>query len=163
MSRRQQIAFGAVLFLIGGGLLARQFVPALEPLMGWPLMLIPLGLLGIVGAAILQRGEWLIVCALLTGIGFNLWAASHLNDSVWVSMIAFLGFGLLLASLFDPTEKHSWRQGLTLIALSAGLFLLIGGKLFLPFPRLNSYSPALVALIGAVLILTGLFRKKKQP
>ena len=85
-------------------------------------MLIPLGLLGIVGAAILQRGEWLIVCALLTGIGFNLWAASHLNDSVWISMIAFLGFGLLLASLFDPTEKNSWRQGLTLIALSAGLF-----------------------------------------
>jgi len=60
MSKRQQIAFGATLLLIGTALFARQYLPALEPFLSWPLLLVPLGLLGMVSAAILQQGGWLI-------------------------------------------------------------------------------------------------------
>lgn len=162
MGKRQQIAFGALLFLIGAALFARQYLPALEPFLDWPLLLLPLGLLGLVSSAILQHGGWLIASALLTGIGANLWAERALDSGTWVSMLAFLGLGLILADLFDPDKKDAWRPGLILIALSAALFLLLGGKQYLPWPRLTAFWPLALALLGLVFILSGLFRKKKN-
>ncbi len=162
MGKRQQIAFGALLFLIGTVLFARQYLPALEQFLIWPLLLVPLGLLGMVSAAILQQGGWLISSTLITGIGANLWAERALDGGTWASMLAFLGLGLILADLFDPDEKDTWRPGLILIVVSAVLFLLLGGKKYLPWPQLSAFSPLAIALVGLIYILIGLSRKKKD-
>ncbi|HOA21035.1 MAG TPA: hypothetical protein PKL82_00930 [Anaerolineaceae bacterium] len=162
MNKRQKIAFGVVLVLIGAALFARPFLPELEPFFSWPLLLIPLGLLGIISAAILQRGGWLIATALITGIGVNLWAVRNLGGGVWASMVAFLGLGLILADLFDPDEKDVWRPGLILIAVSGALFLIMGGREYLPWPQLANFWPLTIALIGVLFILAGISGKKKK-
>jgi len=113
-----------------------------------------------VSAAILQQGGWLISSTLITGIGANLWADRALDGGTWASMLAFLGLGLILANLFDPDEKDTWRPGLILIAVSAVLFLLLGGERYLPWPRFTAFWPLSIALIGLIYILAGLSRKK---
>lgn len=162
MSKRQQVAFGTALLLIGAALFARQYIPALEPFLSWPLLLVPLGLLGMAISAILEQGGWLISFTLITGIGANLWAERALDGGTWASMVAFLGLGLILADLFDPDEKDAWRPGLILIAVSAVLFLLLGGKMYLPWPRFTAFWPLAIALVGLIYILVGLSRKKKD-
>lgn len=162
MGKRQQIAFGAALFLIGAALFARPYVPALEPFLSWPLLLVPLGLLGVVCSAILEQGGWLISAALITGIGANLWAERALDGGTWASMAAFLGLGLMLASVFDPDEKDAWRPGLILIVVSAVMFLLLGGKKYLPWPQFSGFWPLAIVLVGLAYILAGLTRKKKD-
>ncbi|HOE34440.1 MAG: hypothetical protein GX415_03185 [Chloroflexi bacterium] len=161
MSKRQKLAFGVVLVLVGTALFARPYFPVLEPFFGWPLLLIPLGLLGIVTTAVLQEGGWLIASAFVTGIGVNRWAARSLDSGSWVIPVAFLGLGFILAALFDPTEKDAWRPGLIFVAVSGLLFLIVGGWKFLPWPRLSGFLPLVIVLIGVIFILAGIAGKKK--
>jgi hypothetical protein len=115
-----------------------------------------------VSAAILQQGGWLISSTLITASAPTCGRKERWTAAPGLPCSPFLVSVFILADLFDPDEKDTWRPGLILIAVSAVLFLLLGGKKYLPWPQLSAFSPLAIALIGLIYILVGLSRKKKD-
>ncbi|MFZ3069704.1 MAG: hypothetical protein WA110_01085 [Anaerolineaceae bacterium] len=162
MKTRENITFGILLILIGGALIARQFYPSLEILFQWPYWGIAAGVLLIGSSAILQEGGWAILGSLLAGVAVNVLLRERLGAGLWVSMLAFLGLGIMLADLVDKQGKSEWRSGLALIFIAVILFLISGSTELLPWPQLTSYWPLALILIGVAFIVTSLSDRKKK-
>ena len=79
-------------------------------------------LLMILLAAVNRSGGLTVLGSLLAGFATNLIIQDFYGGTVWLSMLTFLGVGLILANWFDYQKNGDWRAGLTLILLSLVIF-----------------------------------------
>jgi hypothetical protein len=77
---------------------------------------------------------------------------------VWSLIPGFVGLGVMLAALFGDGGREGFRSGLTLVFISAILFLIFS-SIFGANP-LGAWWPVLLIILGIWLLIQPLFRKK---
>ena len=159
--RKQNVTFAVLLILAGAALLARLYVPELNILFVWPNWGFALAGFLILSALINRSGGLAVLGSLLAGVCVNLICQEATGGLIWLSMLAFLGVGLVLSSIFDPRHPNDWRSGLTLVVIALAIFLIAGGGNLLPALDQQIVGPALLIALGLVLLISALSRKNK--
>ncbi|MFZ3152106.1 MAG: hypothetical protein WA116_10565 [Anaerolineaceae bacterium] len=162
MKKKGNIALGIDLILIGSALLTRQFYPQVALFFTWPYWGFALAALLIISAILMQEGGWVIFGVLLAGVAANILLQPQLGGIVWVSILAFLGIGLIISALVDKREKDNWRSGLALIIIALLAFLIFreGGPL--PWSQLNNYWPIALIVFGLVILFSSVFGNQNK-
>lgn len=162
--KRDRITFAVILILVGAALVARQHLPLpeLEILFVWPYWGFLVAGLLLILALIQRNGGLAVLAALLTGVCANILLQKQFGGLVWLSMLAFLGVGMILSSWTDRNKKGEWRSGLTLVIISAVVFLLAGGTKLLPWPTVKDYWPVGLIVLGLILLISNVSQKRSE-
>lgn len=173
MSRtRSNIVFGILLVLVGGYLLAAQFLPALKfwelIQIPWPAWLIAVAVGLLVIGLLTGNAEMAVPATILTGIGGILWYQDMTGDWIswgymWALIPGFVGVGVLLAGLFSGQFRARLRRGIWLIVISLVLFTIFG--LLFRSNMIATYWPVALIAIGALMLLQPLLGRSepRQP
>ena len=172
MERREhngRLTGGILLVLLGLTFLAYQLFPdQLARFFGgqfpWPLFVITPGLLLLLTGLISRTGGLVIPGTIVTGIGGLLYYQNSTGDwkswaYAWTIIPAFVGLGLLLASLIDPATRGARTTGLYMFGIWIAVFAILT-SLFGNFNYLNLAWPVVLILVG-LLFLLGSFRSRK--
>ena len=164
--RRTSIVGGAVLILVGAVLFAAQVLPDFMPdfweIISWPWIIIGIGLfLFALGAALGEPGM-AVPATILSGIGGILayqWFTGDWQSwsYIWTLIPGFVGVGIMLMSLLGGDA--SLKDGGTLVFISF-IMLAIFGSFFGAVGMAGKYWPALLILLGVVLMVRTFFDKK---
>lgn len=164
--RRTSIVGGAVLILVGAVLFAAQILPDFMPdfweIISWPWIIIGIGLfLFALGAALGEPGL-AVPATILGGIGGILAYQWYTGDwqswsYIWTLIPGFVGVGIVLMSLLGGDA--SLKDGGTLVFISF-IMLAVFGSFFGAVGMAGKYWPALLILLGVVLMVRTLFNKK---
>ncbi len=160
--QRSSLAAGLVLILVGGLLLAVQFVPGLQDwyeALGWPLYLFAVaGGLLLIGILTGAPGMAVPAC-IVGGIGGIFYWQNATNNweswtYIWALIPGFVGVGIVISGLFGPKHERgeTIRGGLSTIAVSAVLFLVFG-SFFGGLNLLGAYWPVLLIGLGVLLLI----------
>ncbi len=161
MRKRDSITLGLLLMLIGAGLILREFYPKAVAWLTPPIIGLGIGMVLVVVAAMQRSGSLAIIGSLVLGVGVNLWLVPEYGAVLWYSMIAFLGLGLIFSTWFELNGKPDWKAGLSLIFVSAALFMVFGGAKLLEVENLQNYWPAGLVVIGLILFISGLAARSR--
>lgn len=170
-SRRESIASGVILILIGLIFLAFQLVPSLQVWtteeFTWPVwvFIVALGLLVI--GALTGTADMLVPASIVGGIGGILYlqnAGIITWESwafIWTLIPGFVGIGSVLAGLLKWNRKEI-VDGLETILVSAVLFLVFGSLFgdtfgYVPF---RTYLPILLIGLGLFLFVRALIGRR---
>jgi len=164
-NRRAPIVGGIILILLGAFFLAREFYPDLFAFWDWPFIIIGLGALFLLWAAVGGIGGLAVPATIMAGIGGILYYQSLTGDwdswsYIWALIPGFVGVGVLLSGLIDGKFKSSLDGGVTLVIISAILFFIFGSTFGLDY-NLSQYWPVLLILLGLISLARVLFRRKK--
>ncbi len=171
MNRRQRssLMLGLLLIIVGGGLLALQFMPewraALGNYLGWPMIIIGVaGLLLLIGVLTGAPGMVVPTC-IVGGIGGILYWQNATGNweswaYVWTLIPGFVGLGTLLLGLLT-SDSGAVRGGLGTIATSIVLFLIFA-SLFGGLGLLGNYWPVLLIVLGLITLGQALFRRPQS-
>ena len=165
-NRRASIAGGILLILLGSFFLAREFYPDLFAFWDWPFIIVGMGALFLLWAAIGGIGGLAVPASIMAGIGGILYYQNLTGDwdswsYIWALIPGFVGVGILLSGLIDGKFKASLDGGLTMIIISAILFFIFGSTFGLNY-NLSQYWPVLLILLGLISLARVLFRRKKK-
>jgi hypothetical protein len=165
---RTSLAFGLILLLAGGWLLAQRLYPDLpiSPQINftWPWLVIGAGgLLLLIGLLVGEPGA-AIPAVLFAGVGAILLWQSQTGDYrswiyLWTLIPGLVGLGILLAGLLRRRGRRALQTALILVFISLALFLVFG-SLFSATNYLMLYWPVLLIYIGAWMLLSVLFRRR---
>ncbi len=169
-NRSGNIALGVLLILFGGLWLVGQFVPGIGNLFDigslWPLILVAIGVIFLVGA-LAGRPPLAVPGAILAGLGALMfvqnWTGAWESWAyAWALIPGFVGVGLALSGVLSPTTNaEQVRGGVTLMIISAVLFVVFGSFLG-PFSgSLGRWWPLLL-IVGGVLLLARTLRGGNQ-
>lgn len=159
MHNRGSIIGGLILILVGALFLLLQAFPELaaqfNPDLQWPLIIIAVGLLFIVGA-VLGEASLAVPGAIIGGIGGLLYYQNLSGNweswaYVWALIPGFVGLGLMLMGVLDREKRSSIRDGIRLIFISLILFAIFGGFLG-GFYGLRQFWPLLLIIAGVWLL-----------
>lgn len=165
-TRRVTLAFGLLLVLFGALFLVLQLVPGLEiwlePEQWWPLLVVGVGVFLLLLALLLRVPALTIPACVVGGVGvLLLWQNATGNwDSwayAWALIPGFVGVGVILMGLFGGKLRQSLGVGLWLMVISAVLFTVFGALLG-GSSLLGAYWPALLIVLGVLMLLRGLLR-----
>jgi hypothetical protein len=166
--KRTSIVGGALLILVGALLFAAQVVPEFMPdfweLISWPWILIGIGLfLFALGAAVGEPGM-AVPATIVGGIGGILayqWYTGNWESwsFLWALIPGFVGLGIILMSLMGG--EASVKDGATLMFISL-IMLAIFGSFFGAIGIAGKYWPALLILLGVVLLIRTIFFKNEE-
>lgn len=164
MNKRATIASGIFLILLGIFFLTREVFPDLFGFFEWPFILIGLGLIFIIGAIVSGQSGLAIPGSIISGIGGILYVQhTSLGFASWAYMWALIpaivGIGIIISGLIDGHLRSALNPGLTLILIGLVMFFGFGGSFGLD-PEIVKYWPVLLIAIGAIKILSIIFRKK---
>jgi len=164
-NRRAPIVGGIILILLGAFFLAREFYPDLFAFWDWPFIIIGLGALFLLWAAVGGIGGLAVPATIMAGIGGILYYQNLTGDwdswsYIWALIPGFVGVGVLLSGLIDGKFKSSLDGGVTLVIISAILFFIFGSTFGLDY-NLSQYWPVLLILLGLISLARVLFRRKK--
>jgi hypothetical protein len=168
--RRGNIVLGIILILFGGWFLANQFFPGLSDLipinLTWPLILIGIGLFLLVFGVFTGAPGMAVPAAIVGGLGVLFyWQDATGNwDSwayVWTLIPGFVGIGVLLEGLLSGNLRKSFGGGMTLIVISAVMFMIFGSFLGGPI-SLGLYWPVLLILLGLWILISMLIGARKS-
>lgn len=166
VQRRSNLIVGLLLVVIGGWFLATQFYPGLADLfrveLEWPLLIVGLGLLFFVFAALTSTPGLAVPGAIISGIGSLLYYQNKTGDweswaYAWTLIPGFVGVGVLFSNLLEGRFLHGLREGLNLIVISLVMFGIFGAFLGGP-PILDTLWPVLLILVGLWMVGRGLVR-----
>lgn len=168
LQRRNNLALGLVLLLIGGLLLAVRIFPSmgswLEIRFAWPMFVIGAGLLLLLIGLLVRTPEMAVPAAIVTGVGCLLYwqNATGRWESwayAWTLIPGFVGIGTILSGLLGRNPRQSLREGGSLIFISLIMFAIfssfLGGRAFF-----GNYWPLLLILLGLWILIRPLFRAK---
>ncbi len=166
--RRSGVAAGLLLVLVGGLLLAFQFVPGLAErfdIFEWPLYVIGAGLLLLIFGLLSGAPGMAVPAMIVTGIGGLLYWQNATGNweswaYAWTLIPGFSGLGVVISGLFEPPERR-WKvikSGLWTMLVSGVLFVVFGS--FFGLPLLGDYWPVLLIVLGVLLIGRALFDRK---
>ena len=168
--RRSDLVFGIILLLIGGWLLAAQFnlLPGLDRIMNvqyqWPFIVIGVGVFLFLLGLLLHAPGMSVAACIVGGIGAILYwtnATGNWGDwsYLWTLIPGFVGAGVIVSMLLGGRERGGFREGLRLILISAILFVVFG-LFFSGQSYFIRYWPVLIILIGILIIIPNVFRRK---
>lgn len=166
MHRKTNLVGGIILILLGLLFLAREIAPEYFEFWDWPFIIIGLGILFFIWAIVSQTGGLAVPGAILSGIGGIFYYQNITGDwgswsYIWALIPAFVGVGIFLGGLIDRNYKEAINGGLTLIIISAILFLVFGSAFGLN-TSLAQYWPVLLIALGLIsLIRVGLSKSKR--
>ena len=165
-NRRASIAGGILLVLLGAFFLAREFYPDVFAFWDWPFIIIGMGALFLLWAAIGGIVGLAIPAMIMAGIGGILYYQNLTGDwdswsYIWALIPGFVGIGILLSGLIDGNFKSTLDGGLTLVIISTILFFIFGSTFGLNY-NLSQYWPVLLILLGLISLARVLFRRKKK-
>jgi hypothetical protein len=163
-----RIVFGIMLVLLGLLFLAYQLFPSLVITwfggrFPWPLFIIVPGAFLLLTGLLTRTGGLVIPGTIVSGIGGLLYYQNFSNDwsswaYAWALIPGFVGLGLLLASLIDPSTRTARRTGLYMFSISLAVFAifsaLFGGRM-----SASLIWPVLLILVGLGFLL-GAFGKR---
>jgi len=162
--KRTSIIGGAFLILIGGALLAIQLLPGFYIQFSWPWIVIAVGFfLMTIGAMTGEPGMAIPAC-IVGGIG-GILAYQNATGSwdswsyIWALIPGFVGVGILLAKVLGGEKSTSWREGAWLIIISLILFTVFG-SFFGALGIVGAYWPALLILLGLILLVRPFFKSR---
>jgi hypothetical protein len=170
MSRktRSNLALGIMLILIGGLFLAMQIMPELSDkfwsIFDWPFIIIGVGVFLLIFGLLAGTPGMAVPATIVAGIGgilayqnatgqWESWAYA------WSLIPGFVGVGVMLSALFGEGGSEGFRSGLTLLFISAILFLIFSS--IMGANPLGAWWPVLLIILGLWLLIQPLFRRKK--
>ncbi len=161
--RRSGLAGGVVLILLGALFLAVQLIPGLRLWVSWPWMIIGVGILLLVIGAVTGVPAMAIPACIVGGIGGLLYYQNATGDweswsYAWALIPGFVGVGITLSGLLEGRVRQAVRGGGWLILISLVLFAVFG-SFFGALGLAGRYWPALLILLGLLLLLGNLLRR----
>ena len=167
MHNRGSIIGGSILILVGALFLLLQAFPELaaqyNPGRQWPLLIVGVGLLFIVGA-VLGEASLAVPGVIIGGIGGLLYYQNLSGNweswaYAWTLLPGFVGLGLMLMGVLDSQKRSSIRDGLRLFLISLLMFFVFGGFLG-GFTGLTQFWPVLLIVAGIWLLWRNRSRDK---
>lgn len=168
MHKQSSIVGGIILILVGLFFLATQFLPEelsrfLDFGNQWPLILVGLGGIFLVGA-LLAQPELAVPGSIVGGLGLLMYYQNLTNSweswaYAWPLILGFVGFGIFLMHLLQKNPGRGLQEGGRLMAISLALFLFFG----LMFSGLRGvlWPVALIGL-GLFLMARNVWRGRKR-
>jgi hypothetical protein len=170
MSRktRSNLAVGIMLILVGGWFLAMQIMPNLSDwfwsTFDWPFVIIGVGVCLLIFGLLARAPGMAVPAAIVAGIG-GILAYQNATGNweswayVWTLIPGFVGVGVMLSALLGEGGREGFRSGLTLIFISAILFLIFSS--IMGANPLGAWWPILLIILGLWLLIQPLFRRQK--
>jgi hypothetical protein len=167
MKTRSNIATALVLIGVGAWFLAIEMSPAVKAFAygsaTWPLPIIGIGAgLALIGLLTWTPGTFIPAC-IVAGIGGLLYYQNTTGDweswsYAWALIPGFVGVGIILAGLLDRKRGAIAGGGWTLF--SSLVLLAIFGSFLGGWWVVTRYWPALVILLGLLILGQGIFRRR---
>jgi hypothetical protein len=167
--RRGNLVLGIILILMGGWFLATQFYPGLEDLipirLTWPLIMVAVGLFLLVFGVLTGGTGMAVPAAIVGGLGVLFYWQDATNNweswaYVWTLIPGFVGVGVLLDGLLSGRFRQAWGGGMTLIVISAVMFVIFGSFLGGPI-SMGDYWPVLLILLGVWMLVSMLLGSRR--
>lgn len=163
--RRAGLVGGPLLTLLGLLLVAIQLWPGVEVRFLWPWVIVGLGLFLLLIGSATGSALLAIPATIVAGIGGILYYQTATGDwdswaYVWSLIPGFVGVGVILFSLMGDHGSGLPRAGGSLILISVILFALFG-SLFGALGFMGDYWPALLMLLGLILLVWPLLRLRQ--
>ncbi len=166
--RRSNLVAGLLLILIGAALLVTRLVPEMQGWLdfwSWPVYVIAAGAGLLLLGLLLGEPDLAVPACIVAGIGGILYWQNITGQwdtwsFVWTLIPGFAGVGTVLSGLLGgESRRHKLvGDGLQTILVSAVMFLIFAS--FFGRSLLGAYWPALLILLGLVLIGRVLFQRK---
>ena len=166
MQKRSNIAVALVLILLGAWFLAVQVFPGLKNFafgtITWPMAVIGAGgLLGLIGLLTWVPGLIIPAC-IVGGIGCLLYWQNATGNweswaYAWTLIPGFAGIGIVLSGLMRGDRRAMVGGGWTIF--NSLVLLAIFGS-FLGGGGVSKYWPGLLILLGILLLVQNLFRRR---
>ena len=164
---RSSLAVGIILILVGGLFLAMQLIPGFGDsfwaLFDWPFIIIGVGVCLLIFGLLAGAPGMAVPAVIVAGLGCIFAYQNATGDweswsYIWSLIPGFVGLGVILAALLGEGGREGVRSGLTLVFISAILFLIFS-SIFGANP-LGPWWPVLLILLGVWLLIQPLFRKR---
>jgi hypothetical protein len=163
VQKKSNLALGIVLILLGGLFLVTRLVPGLERVFDWPWIVIGVGAALLLLGLLVGQPDMAVPACIVSGIGGILYY-QHLTDRwetwsyAWALIPAFVGVGMLLASVLGSKSTYAYREAIRTIVVGVVLFLVFG-SFFGAFTWLGAYWPLLLVGAGILILVEGLIKK----
>lgn len=166
MTRKTNLVGGIILVLLGLIFLAKEIAPQYFQFWDWPIFIIGLGIVFFIWALVSGTGGLAVPGAILSGIGGILYYQNMSQDwaswsYIWALIPAFVGVGVIIGGLIDKNYRDAFSSGLTLIVISAILFLVFGSAFGLD-TEFTQYWPVLLIALGLISLVRVAFSKSKR-
>ena len=164
MERRGNVVGGVILILVGGLFLLGQLIPGFYRGFSWPLIIVGVGLIFLVAAAISRVGPLAVPACILGGIGGILYYQNLTGNweswaYMWALIPGFVGVGTIISDLLSPIP-HMTSAGWTLILISLIMFFIFGGAFGLG-GEFSKYWPVLLIVLGLIALARALIRPSR--
>ena len=168
--RRTNLIGGIVLILVGVYFLAVQLFPELGPTLNiefsWPLILVGVGGFLLLFGLLVNAPDMAVPACIVAGIGGILYYQNMTGDwaswaYAWALIPGFAGLGSIVAGLLKGNSSRQVREGMSMIVVSAILFVIFGSFLG-GLDLLGPYWPVLLILAGLWVLVSGILRRRKQ-
>jgi hypothetical protein len=166
-SNRTGIALGILLVALGIALVFYQINPTFHAMIQfeftWPWIIIGVGIFLLVLGLLVSAPDTAIAACIVGGIGGLLLYQNQTGDwkswsFAWTLIPGFVGVGMVLAWILGGSRQTA-REGLQSILVSIILFVIFAA-IFGGLTWLGPYWPLLLVIVGLVIIVRPLFRKK---
>jgi hypothetical protein len=171
MSRktRSNLAAGVLLILVGGWFLALQIFPDISDwfwkTFDWPFVIVGVGVCLLIFGLVAGAPGMAVPASVVSGIG-GILAYQNATGNweswsyVWSLIPGFVGIGVILAALLGDGGRDGFRSGVTLVFISAILFLIFSS--IMGANPLGAWWPVLLIVFGLWLLLRPFFQKKQS-
>lgn len=162
--RKSTLAAGLALILLGGLLLAAQLVPAWPRWLDWPMIVVGVGVFLLIFGLLVGAPGMAVPACIVSGIGGLLYWQNATGNwkswaYVWTLIPGFVGVGVILAALLGEGGRAAMNRGLRLVFTSLVLFTVFG-SLFGALGFLGDYWPALLILLGLLILIHSALRRR---
>lgn len=164
---RSSLAVGIMLILVGGLFLALQLMPDLSErfwdIFDWPFVIIGIGACLLIFGLLAGAPGMAVPAMIVAGLGGIFVYQNATGDwtswsYIWSLIPGFVGLGVMLSALLGEGGREGFRSGLTLVFISAILFLIFS-SIFGANP-LGAWWPVLLIILGIWLLIQPFFRKR---
>ncbi len=174
-TRRGSLVVGFLLILVGAWYLAVQLVPGLHEwysrFADWPLIIVTIGLLFIISAAVSGVPGLAVPGSILAGIGGILLYQNATDDwaswaFAWALIPGFVGVGTFIMHVLEGNFRKAVREGGGAVVTSLVLFTVFAAFLApvvgspLAESQLWQYWPVVLIVVGMWMLLRGLVRPR---
>ena len=164
------VVLAVLLILFGAMWLATQIFPDLNFTryfdFDWPWLVIGVGVVLLVIGLLTRQPDFAVPAFIVGGIGCILAYQNSTGDwgswsYAWTLIPGFAGLGTVVAGLLKGNSSRQIGEGLTMILVSAILFVVFGSFLG-GLELLGPYWPLLLILAGLWVLFSGLWRRRKE-
>lgn len=163
-TRRSTLAAGLALILLGVLFLAMQLMPGWQRWLSWPVIVIGVGAFLLIFGLLVGAPGMAVPACIVGGVGFLLYWQSVTGSReswayAWTLIPGFVGVGVVLAAVFGAGGRRAVSGGLWLVFISLVLFAVLG-SFFGALGFLGNYWPALLILLGLLILVQNLSRRR---